>query len=632
MTVAYRLELTGGFRLISADGSEIRISGRKGRALVAIVASSLGLSVSRAKLIGLLWGDRGEQQAADSLRQQLALLRKDLAPGADAILAIHDDQVGLAEQAIDIDVKAIREAMVRGDIAEASRRYGGQLLEGLDLGNQAFEEWLSAQRHELTNTMTEVLTRVAELEHGTARIAIAQRLVDLDPLRETSHRALISSAIAAGEAALARKHYDACAAMLQRELGVKPDPETTALLDELAHKPISRATIASMPSIAVLPFANLSDAADQKFFSEGVSADIATELHRFRSAIVRAVTSTTTSSDADAPLTRGKALGVNFVVAGSIRRMGKRLRISVQLIDVEQAEQTWTERFDVPEDDVFDVQDRIVQSISAQLAKVIRGATITRSKRKPPQHLAAYELVLRADALQMGDRNNEAEAIRLYEQASQLDPTYGRAHGGVGFILAYKWLRDYEAPTTILDAALERTRLAITLDDNDSLCHIWHAEVLMFRQQHELALHHFRRALALNPNDPFVHGNNGIIHGFRGNWQVALEHFDQVLLLDPHYNESWYWRDRGVAHFVARQYDLAVSAFERSPTPQEWVEAYLAACHVYSGNMARAAEHVAQALRLEPQLTIERLLSRDPYCNTDDKTHLSEGMKLAGFR
>ena len=111
MTAVHQLDLTGGFRLIGAHGGEIRLSGRKGRALLAIVALSPGLSVSRARLRSLLWAERGEQQAADSLRQQLAVLRKELGPAADAILIMHDDQIGLVDRAIDIDVKAIGDAM-----------------------------------------------------------------------------------------------------------------------------------------------------------------------------------------------------------------------------------------------------------------------------------------------------------------------------------------------------------------------------------------------------------------------------------------------------------------------------------------------------------------------------------------
>ncbi len=632
MAATHRLDLTGGFRLLRVGGDEIRLSGKKARALLAILALSPGSSASRAKLRGLLWGERGEQQAADSLRQQLAQLRKELGPAANAILAVHDDQIGLVEEGVDIDVKTFKDAIARGDVAGASQRYRGQLLDGLDLGDQVFEDWLSVQRREFTNLMIAILTRAIELENGLTRIALAQRLVDLDPLREASHQILIASAMAAGESALARKHFEACAAIFERELGIKPDLATAALLEEPVSTPLSRAALASLPSIAVLPFINLSESADQKFFSEGVSADIATELHRFRNAVVRAVTSTKLSSDADAPLTRGKALGVNFVVAGSIRRLGRQLRISVQLIDVELAVQTWSERFDVSEEEVFDVQDRIVQSISAQLAKGIRGATISRSKRKPPQNLAAYELVLQADVLQLGDLKNEAEAAKLYQHASEIDPTYGRAHAGVGFALAYSWLRDYESSATVLEAAVERTRQAVVLDESDTFCHLWHAQVLMLLRQHDLALHHVRRALSLNPNDPFVHAHNGIMHGFLGNWGKALECFDQALLLDPHFNESWYWRDRGVVHFVAKQYDLAIGAFVRSPTQQDWVEAYLAACYAYGGDTTRAQRHVAKALGLAPQLTIERLVEREPYCNNGDKTHLSDGLKLAGFQ
>lgn len=130
MAATHRLDLTGGFRLLRVGGDEIRLSGKKARALLAILALSPGSSASRAKLRGLLWGERGEQQAADSLRQQLAQLRKELGPAANAILAVHDDQIGLVEEGVDIDVKTFKDAIARGDVAGASQRYRGQLLDG----------------------------------------------------------------------------------------------------------------------------------------------------------------------------------------------------------------------------------------------------------------------------------------------------------------------------------------------------------------------------------------------------------------------------------------------------------------------------------------------------------------------
>jgi TolB-like protein len=546
------------------------------------------------------------------------------------MLAARDDQLSLDSSNIDVDVLAIRALAARGDWTGAAARFGGTLVAGLDVGDDAFEDWLSAHRRDLTNEMAHVLEKAAGAATGQARIALAQRLVDIDPLRETSYRLLIAAAMAAGDPALARRCYDDCALLLQRELGIEPAAETTALLRP--DQPTVPGVDPRLPSIAVLPFANLSDSADQRYFSDGVSADIATELQRFRDAVVRTVqrgASDETSVDAVA---RGKSMGVSFVVTGSVRRMGSRVRLTVQLVDTEDGAQLWSEKFDAAESEIFDIQDRIVQSITAQLAKRLRVATIARSKRKPPQSLAAYELVLRAEALQLGEIASEAEATRLYEDATALDSTYGRAHAGAGFFIVYTWLRDYTAPNTVLDLALDRTRKAVALDDNDAFCHLMHGQVLMWRRQHDLAAHHFQRALSLNPNDPVIHANNGIYRGFAGDPVTALTHFDQALVLDPHFNESWYWRDRGVVHFIARQYEQAINALERSPTPQDWSEAYIAASYAYLGDMAEAERHRQMSLAICPIMTTSAIASREPYRQPEDRDHLTHGMRLAGFR
>ena len=221
----WQLALTGGFDLAAADGRQIRVSGKKAKGLLAILALSPGLSASRARLKSLLWSDRGEAQAGDSLRQLLTVLRKELAEQGCDILLVRDDQVGLHTETLRIDTDEI----VKLPAQAAAVHYRGPLLNGLDVGDNQFEDWLAAERSTLQAHMIKVLEQLCAENPGEARIATAKRLVGLDTMREASHRALISAYLAMGEKALAKKQLESLALILERELRVKPSDETLSL-------------------------------------------------------------------------------------------------------------------------------------------------------------------------------------------------------------------------------------------------------------------------------------------------------------------------------------------------------------------------------------------------------------------
>ncbi|HKP26932.1 MAG TPA: BTAD domain-containing putative transcriptional regulator, partial [Dongiaceae bacterium] len=260
-----RLELLGGFRLIAADGREIPVSGKKNRALLAILALAPGCSASREAIAGLLWSDRGEQQARNSLRQNLLTLRNDLAPIDPTPLVFQEDLVKLDPMRISIDVLDFFNWRAHGDLATAASLFKGPLFAGLSLSDNAFEEWLREQRDTINGKAIAVLEQLAGQEGGEARIASAKRLVALDPLREASHRLLMAAYAEAGEKGLALKQYEICRDLLKQELGIAPAQQTEdeykAILNDrkaAAAQPRAprRATL-SRPAVAVLPFANL---------------------------------------------------------------------------------------------------------------------------------------------------------------------------------------------------------------------------------------------------------------------------------------------------------------------------------------------------------------------------------------
>ncbi len=622
---SWRLALTGGFRLTSAEGADIRVSGKKAKGLLAILAMSPGLASTRARLRSLLWSDRGEAQAGDSLRQLLAVLRKELTDQGCEILYVRDDQVGLHAATLRVDAVEIMTLPAQ----EAAGLYQGPLLDGLDIGDDQFEEWLAADRSALQAGMIKILEQLCAETTGEARIATAKRLVALDPLREASHRALISAFLAMGEKALAKKQLESLRQLLERELGSKPSAETLQLFES----PVAAATAelaqqSARPAIAVLAFANLSDDAEQRYFSDGISADIATELSRFREFVVKTDRGDDGSTDLAA---WGRRHGFDFVVTGSVRRLGPRIRIAVVLNATQSGEQVWRERFDADEQTLFDVQDAIVQSITSQLASRLRLARLDAVKRKPPASLAAYDYVLRGDSLPIGNPAIEEEARKLFMRAIELDPGYARAHAALAEYVMLKWLRDLDAPSSLLDEALAISAKSVLLDDNDHMCHLTLGNILAVSGNFVKALHHSQRAVALNPNHAASIAQLGFLHGFLGEPDAGLEYFHKARLINPHFEPSWYWRDMGVVLFVARRYEDAIAAFVRSPEMLDWVEAYLAACCIYLGQKDQAHAHAARLLQLKPGFTIKKFMSREIYKRDEDTAHLAEGLRQAGI-
>jgi TolB-like protein/Tfp pilus assembly protein PilF len=386
------------------------------------------------------------------------------------------------------------------------------------------------------------------------------------------------------------------------------------------------------PSVAILPFANMSGDPEQRYFSDGITEDIITELSRFRQLRVAARNSSFRYRDLDVDIRRvGRELGINYVVEGSVRRLGKRIRITAQLIDATTGNHLWAERFDRDESEIFAVQDQLVRTIVATLVGRLQAAGAEGASRKPPASLAAYECVLRADALPLGDPAAEAEAMKLYEQAIKLDPTYARAYALLANLLRLKW--DYGAggDPSVLARAFDLARRAVALDDNDGLCHGILGLVHLTRYEYDLAEHHYQKALSLNRNSATLFASMASLYTHLGRPEQALDFLREARSIDPFYNPSWYWSVLGTAHFMARQYEEAIAAFSRSTIMPYWARAYLAAACALAGRPGEAERHAEEVLRLFPTYTITRDAVREPFKRPSDSEHLMDGLRKAGL-
>ena len=268
-----------------------------------------------------------------------------------------------------------------------------------------------------------------------------------------------------------------------------------------AETPVRR----NWPAIAVLPFANLSEDRGQDYFADGVTEDIITDLSRFRELRVVARDSCFQHRSPGTDLTRiGHALKADYIVTGSIRRRGAKLRLSAQLTSVDSGNQVWAERFDRGAEDLFAMADELVRTIVGTLVGRVRSTGSALARRKAPANLAAYDCVLRGQAAQahIGEEAEEGAARRFFEQALELDPNYPRAHAGLATVLLYEWFGQADDARETLEQALEHAERAVAIDGDDYECQEALGWILLHCKSYELSERHYHRSIALNPNSP----------------------------------------------------------------------------------------------------------------------------------
>ena len=237
------------------------------------------------------------------------------------------------------------------------------------------------------------------------------------------------------------------------------------------------------PTIAILPFANLGDDPAQGYFGDGFAEDMITELSRWRMLSVRSRSASFRYRGVAVDMKQvARELNVRFLVEGSVRRMGDRLRITAQLIDSETGNHVWAERFGRAAVDIFSVQDEVVRTIVSTLVGRLQASDAERSRRKPPSSLAAYECVLQGNALPWENPGAAAEATRLFEKAIEIDPGYGFAHALLAVMRYTQWFDDYNGSNASLQDAYVAAKRAVELDENESTCFSMLAMVCLLRR------------------------------------------------------------------------------------------------------------------------------------------------------
>jgi adenylate cyclase len=387
------------------------------------------------------------------------------------------------------------------------------------------------------------------------------------------------------------------------------------------------------PSLVVLPLVNMSGDADQDFFADGLTEDIITELSRFRSLLVISRNSAFVHKGrAVKPQDIAREFSVQYVVEGSVRKAGDRVRVTVQLIDAETDRHVWAERYDRRLEDIFAIQDEIASAIVGTLPGRIEAASHDRVKRKPTENMAAYEYVLTGRILHHRSTSQDnAEALRMLDRAIDLDPKYAPAHAWKACVLGQSWVNqwcgDREATW---GQAVDEARTALILDDNDSDVHRILAAVNLARDDHEKARYHQERALSLNPNNDLILVQNGELLTWLGRPEEGIDWIRRAMRLNPYHPER-YWSHLGRAHYTARQYPETVEALGRRTRLDQIHHAYLAAALAQLGDRIAAAAHAQEVLKDEPAFSSRRFLSTLHYQQERDRDHLRDGLRKAGL-
>jgi adenylate cyclase len=411
-----------------------------------------------------------------------------------------------------------------------------------------------------------------------------------------------------------------------RVYGIRLDGDTRPTAPALPDK----------PSIAVLPFQNMSGDPEQEFFSDGMTEDLITDLSKISALFVIARNSSFAYKDKSVKVQEiGRDLGVRFVLEGSVRKVGNRVRITAQLIDAGSGGHLWAERFDRDLTDIFSTQDEVVEKIVGTLAVTLTHGEQQRLRRHGTGNVEAYESWLRArELLTRGTRESVAQAQMLYRRAIEIDLNFAAPHAG----LALACISDYVSgwapdPAHALDEAERWARRAVELDDEEPVSHLALGAVLLWRRDHEGALGESRRMIALDPNFAQGHAATGLALMYAGRATEALELIALAMRLDPLYPSM-------VLHFLAQanfglgNYEIAVQQLVERIARTPGTDAsrmLLASCYGHLGRAEDASAAWAELLKVNPDFSLTQRARVLPYKDAGDFQRIVDGLAKAGL-
>jgi adenylate cyclase len=390
------------------------------------------------------------------------------------------------------------------------------------------------------------------------------------------------------------------------------------------------------PSIAVLPFQNMSGDPEQEYFSDGMTEDLITDLSKVSGLFVIARNSSFAYRGRSVKVQEiGSDLGVRFVLEGSVRKAGNRVRITAQLIDAGSGGHLWAERFDRDLMDIFSTQDEVVEKIVGALAVTLTRGEEQRLRRRDTGNVEAYETWLRARALlSRGTRESVAQARAMYRRAIEIDGNFAAPHAGLALATISDYVSDWAPdPAQALEEAERWARRAVELNDHEPVSHMALGAVLLWRRDHEGALAESRRMMELDPNFAQGYAATGLALMYAGRAAEALEPIAMAMRLDPLY-PAMLLHFLAQANFSLGQYEIAaqqlVDRIARNPGTDA-SRMLLASCYGHLGRADDARAAWAELLKVNPDFSLMQRARVLPYKDARDFQRIAEGLAKAGL-
>ena len=405
--------------------------------------------------------------------------------------------------------------------------------------------------------------------------------------------------------------------------------DTADAMTQSTHSP----PLPDRPSIAVLPFVNMSGDPEQEYFSDGITEDIITELSRFHSLFVIARNSSFHYKGQSPKIQDvGRELGVQYVVEGSVRKAGNRVRVTAQLVETANGNHLWAERYDRDLEDIFAVQDELVGEIAAAVPGQLDATATQRARRKPVENLTAYDYVLRGEWL-ISQEFGSPEIRALFEKAIEIDPLCARAYTRLATWHAYSVYAHGASADEATQLARSLAEKAMGIDPNDPAVLGVAAGAYVMVGEHDLARRHIEKAISLNPNDYLVMLMASLTLAYLGDHEDALDWMRLVSRHDPYAGDAMreYYFD---AYYMARRYEDAIGSIKGWHDPPPHMLAEIAAAYAQADRMDDARATVAKYRETRPagDSGAEFVHAHVRMCaRQEDADHWLEGYRKAGL-
>jgi TolB-like protein/DNA-binding SARP family transcriptional activator len=662
-----RLGFLGDVRVERGDGRDLTPPGRKLPALLAYLVLHPARRHDRELLTGTFWADRAPEQGRHSLRQALHMLRRRLGTsGVDIDVGRHDVVLSLGQVRVDVwELEALGGKTDLEALERAAALYRGDLLEGLPMGDDSVADWCLPERARLRRLGLEVQHRLArrlgEAGQATRAIEWATRLLAREPAHEETHRLLMSLYADGGRRSEALRQFRECERALRERLDATPARETCELHAaiqagrSIALRPATppapagatrpgEESLLNRPAVAVLPFDNLGASDRDQYFADGVTEEVINLIAGWRwwPVLARGATfpyrrpaGVTRRRDALTPRDAariGRELEARYLVTGSVRRAGERVRVTAQLVEAEGGRCLWSERYDGVLQDVFAFQDHIAQGIAARLEPELARAEEGRRGEAPD--MAAHDFMLRGYWHHY--RGEFARAEAALRQAIKRDPEYASAYALLATVryMAAQIRRDGRFAAHLRES-LRLAERALALDEREPRAWLMRGQVHAWLGEHDGALPALERALALSPSLGVASSALSFELAFLGRFEESEAALARAIRLRAN--------DRGlglclpamaIARYQREDYVGARAVADQAVAiqPRFWLGLQMLAASLGHVDPRQGRATAAAAARtLGERLTAEKFAGWTPYRDPAHRAHVAAGLRKAGL-